>query len=64
VDDRANLAGARWLAFRQQLTCLSCGHDHWTAQVRWEPRTHWVITCRSCQSKLVDPRGLNCWQPK
>ena len=64
MDDRAELARVRWLAFRQQLTCLNCGHDAWTAHVRFWPRAHWVVNCRSCQSKLVDPRGLNSWEPK
>lgn len=64
MDDPANMVSRRWLAFREQLSCLHCGHEHWTAHVRWTPRAHWVITCKKCQRKLVDPRGFFSWQLK
>ena len=64
VDDRVDMAGDRWLAFRQQLTCIHCGYDHWTAHVRHYPRAHWVIICKQCQGKLIDPRGFVGWKPK
>lgn len=62
MDGAFELACIRWLAFRQQLTCVHCGHDHWTAHKRDWPRAHWVVSCRGCQGRLTDPRGLRRWR--